>query len=645
MKKKIFTLLLSLVCFLCLTLAFTACSNENGGNESTPPTFNEGLGDYAGTAGNGTDYHTHALVYMAEKAKTCTENGNKECWLCACGVAFSDAQGQNQITDYIILASHELEEVAGVAKTCTTDGVYEHVHCTDCGKNFEDATAAKEIDQTVIPASHELTHFDRLENTCFEDGNLEHWHCSVCEKNFKCKVEIDIVESELVENHIPTTKEYASVLLAKDHIMQEVLEKTATCTEDGNRHHYACIVCGKTADDVKGEVEKNDVIFSKLGHNYVENVCTRLESDGDVCGYEGKVIFGNVYKAATINSTVGAAPLANITVQMINKDFIVNGRPYTVTAVTDANGRYFIDGLVDGEHTLKIENAEYVTIEQDVVITDSQYANDKLYLVKGDASEERTLLGNAIDNKSYEDIVGMTVNIYKGVNGVSGEPFLTLTTDENGNYSATLPIGNYVIEFVDERELEDEDLRYATKAFVRNILPEVVNTKLVYSASNGQLPTFVKVTLSWSGANAPRDLDLHLVASNGDVVNWQNKNDATQWASMDRDIKNISEDPNGVEMITINKVDKALSYTFYVHAFPVIGGTNVGEFLDSNAVITIYFGDKKAAEYSLNDVVIPEVPEGEEQPAYNYWKVFTYSFDNMVEQHQSLGVEGATVTP
>ena len=92
--------------------------------------------------------------------------------------------------DLVSYASHTLKKTAAKAKTCTEDGNKEYWTCEHCGKYFlsddtnPETAKAVELSETVIPASHKLTKVDAKDATCTEDGNKEYWTCEHCKKYF-----------------------------------------------------------------------------------------------------------------------------------------------------------------------------------------------------------------------------------------------------------------------------------------------------------------------------------------------------------------------------------------------------------------------------------------------------------------------------
>ena len=204
----------------------------------------------------------HLLTKTEAKAKTCTEDGNKEYWTCEhCGKYFlSDdtnpetAKAVEQ-SEFIIPASHKLTKVEAKDATCTEDGNKAYWTCEHCKKYFlSDDTnpeTAKAVEQaeTVIPASHKLTKVEAKAATCTEDGNIEYWTCEHCKKYF------------LSDDTNPETAkavEQSETVISASHKLTKVEAKAATCTEDGNIEYWTCEHCKKyfLSDDTNPETAK-----------------------------------------------------------------------------------------------------------------------------------------------------------------------------------------------------------------------------------------------------------------------------------------------------------------------------------------------------------------------------------------------------
>ena len=106
---------------------------------------------------------------------------------CKSSLKKSDFGDQADLVSY---ASHILKKTAAKAKTCTEDGNKEYWTCEHCGKYFlsddsnPETAKAVELSETVIPASHKLTKVEAKDATCTEDGNKEYWTCEHCKKYF-----------------------------------------------------------------------------------------------------------------------------------------------------------------------------------------------------------------------------------------------------------------------------------------------------------------------------------------------------------------------------------------------------------------------------------------------------------------------------
>ena len=121
--------------------------------------------------------HDHVLSYVAATAPTCTEEGNIAYYRCSiCGVCFSDAQGQNQISSasVVIAATGHTpgaaQRVNETAPTCGAAGGYDDVvSCTVCGQELSRT-------HTTLPATGEHTYGDWSSNNDSTHSRI----CSVC---------------------------------------------------------------------------------------------------------------------------------------------------------------------------------------------------------------------------------------------------------------------------------------------------------------------------------------------------------------------------------------------------------------------------------------------------------------------------------
>ena len=108
----------------------------------------------------------------------------------SCGSALKKSDFGDQANLVSYTNQHLLTKTEAKAKTCTEDGNKEYWTCEHCGKYFlSDDTnpeTAKAVEQSefIIPASHKLTKVEAKDATCTEDGNKAYWTCEHCGKYF-----------------------------------------------------------------------------------------------------------------------------------------------------------------------------------------------------------------------------------------------------------------------------------------------------------------------------------------------------------------------------------------------------------------------------------------------------------------------------
>ena len=181
---------------------------------------------------------THSIQHVAAVAKTCYENGNIEYWYCTdCGTAWADealTMQTNRMSVVVPMAHAEATHVAAVAATCYEDGNIEYWYCADCGQAWLDAecTLNTNLKAVVLPAAHtNLVHFDAVEAACHYTGNIEYWVCYGCETVWQDEALTQITNVKNVI--IPALESTATYVPAKE----------ATIFENGNEAYWTCDQC------------------------------------------------------------------------------------------------------------------------------------------------------------------------------------------------------------------------------------------------------------------------------------------------------------------------------------------------------------------------------------------------------------------
>ena len=191
----------------------------------------------------------------------------------------------------LVSASHTLKKTEAKAKTCTEDGNKEYWTCEHCGKYFlsddtnPETAKAVEQSETILPASHKLTKVEAKAATCTENGNIEYWTCEHCGKYF------------LSDDTNPETAkavEQAETVIPASHKLTKVKEEKApTCTEDGNKEYWTCEHCGKyfLSDDTNPEtakaVELSETVIPALNHKNAITSYGASEPTETEPGYSG----------------------------------------------------------------------------------------------------------------------------------------------------------------------------------------------------------------------------------------------------------------------------------------------------------------------------------------------------------------------
>ena len=238
----------------------------------------------------------HTLTKVEAVDSTCTENGVKEYYVCACGKNFADENGYNEIADLdawkegdgkIAAKGHTAVKVDGKAATCEEEGVKDYYNCSVCGKNFTDETCATEIadleawkagDGKIAAKGHTAVKVDGKAATCKEAGYKDYYNCSVCGKNFTdetCATEITDLDA---------WKAGDGKIAAKGHVA------ATEWNSDENGHWHNCETCGAKMDETAG-------------------VHADENGDGkcDVCGYDmGKEPSGSESKETPTESSSGS---------------------------------------------------------------------------------------------------------------------------------------------------------------------------------------------------------------------------------------------------------------------------------------------------------------------------------------------------
>ncbi len=204
----------------------------------------------------------------------------------------------------------------------------------------------------------------------------------------------------------------------------------------------------------------------------------------------------------------------------------------------------------------------------------------------------KTVYGNIMDAVTGKSMKDVTIIVKEKI---TDEIVTQGKSDSLGNYSFSIPIGHFDIEFIKEGyisyemplEMWEAEFPVRIDGHLSSIL-----TKLQH-----------RIVLSW-GAE-PRDLDAHLIGPNPNStqpfhISYRNMRVFEKQHFLDRDDTNSY----GPETITMNRLDPGI-YTYCVHDYSNSSSFNSKRLSYSNTVIRVY------RENSLiNEIHIPQGESG-----------------------------------
>ena len=223
----------------------------------------------------------HTLEPVAEKAATCTKDGNNAYWTCsACGKAFKDANGSQPTTveaetldalghDYTVTghddtnhwkacsrcnekdASSVAAHTLVVVKKTYADGSTTHqVQCSVCTYTTDRAHEADDGDVKNEWKHDGENHWQEYGCGTIMNKSTHDWDGGVVTRQRTCTQEGEKTYT------CGTCRETKTEAVAKaPHTLQKTDAKAATCTAKGNNDYWTCSVCKGVFKDEQGKVK------------------------------------------------------------------------------------------------------------------------------------------------------------------------------------------------------------------------------------------------------------------------------------------------------------------------------------------------------------------------------------------------------
>lgn len=294
-----------------------------------------------------------------------------------------------------------------------------------------------------------------------------------------------------------------------------------------------------------------------------------------ICTLSGKITVADTDTDTTNN--VGLAG-AKVTVKSYSSIITIN-------TITGEDGTYFFEKLAPGNYTITVEKDRYITIVEVVSIADNteNFYNAMLEAISDAYSGNGNASGVVYDAINGQSVADLTLNLRSGVGDTTSDIILTSKTDQEGEYTiSNIPAGNYTVEVVDNRALDNENKRYKTSLFNIKVLGGYsIPNQNGYVTSELSIDQ-LRVVLRWG--ERPSDLDSHLVGpteSGRFHIYFSNMTFANNMLDHD-DISSY-----GPETITIYETVPGI-YTYLVHDFTNRSSSSSTALANSGAYVEVY---------------------------------------------------------
>lgn len=307
-------------------------------------------------------------------------------------------------------------------------------------------------------------------------------------------------------------------------------------------------------------------------------------------------LFGKICMASDRTTPVANASVT-ITSLDINKSWVRKSDESGSYEQRLPAGRYLVTVLADGY----IDFHAYATIEDYEI-----EFMETFLMVEGDESDIGTATGKISNAMTGNGVGGITLDVRSGWNNETGDILTTTTTDTSGNYTVTLPIGNYTM--------------CASKDGYVPTMINVVVQKDVCTTKNASMTPIIagnsfRVVLTWG--STPSDLDSHVVGtlSNGNYFHVYFSDKSEYDGGIE--VCNLDVDDTtsyGPETVTLNTTTSN-PYYYYIYNYSSSTGL-----ITSEAQIKVYQGENLVATFN--------VPTN--QTDARYWNVFAIVDGEMV---------------
>lgn len=284
-------------------------------------------------------------------------------------------------------------------------------------------------------------------------------------------------------------------------------------------------------------------------------------------------------KVCMASNRITPIPAATISIYDSNGNYVYR-------AIADTNGNYCV-AMNEGEYFAVVDSLGYIPFTTYVTVVEDQNTYMETFLlIAGQKGEQGTAGGEITNAMTGNGVAEANISVRTGWNNSDkGDVIAASQTDANGNYSLTLPLGNYTLTVSKEG--------YITGTV--NIIVQQGTTNYQNGSVSPVIPgDAYRIVLTW-GQN-PSDLDSHVTGtlSNGSGfhVYYAHK------SQIDGEIEicNLDVDDTnsyGPETITL-RATESTPYYYYIHHY-----AGSGNILASEATIKVYRGSEFVAKINV----------------------------------------------
>lgn len=330
----------------------------------------------------------------------------------------------------------------------------------------------------------------------------------------------------------------------------------------------------------------------------------------DECTYNKAVIRGTVAEAGDRTKFIKDAKIRVYDA----------GNSLEAEQKSDNKGEYTVT-VPSGTHVLQVSKSGYIPFEVRVTMdTEEERFIETLLMVAGEENTDETgTIGGRITNAlSGAAVSDAKVTIRKNWNVVDGTVVKTLTTDADGNYSVTLPLGNYTVMLEKEGFVSTHINIAVAQGTDMNKHGTMVPKDESGTDVEGEDTSALRVVLTWG--STPSDLDSHMrgptLTNDGQFHIYYSNKSYTENGS-DQAYLDVDDTTSyGPETITVYNVQEGGTFSYYVHDFTNRAESDSVEMSNSGAQAKVYRGNTLLETYN-----IPTSQTG------TVWHVFDYNAD------------------